>query len=380
MKRSSTTFTRSDTIDFLFDNDKKMDWIGKFKSAKYNRIFLVIDENVDQIWGKKIAKQLAKQNKDIFTFKVKPTEASKSITYYPKFISFLESHNANLKDLVIAVGGGIVIDLVSFSCSTYMRGLPFYVIATTLIGMIDASTAGKTCLSTKNSKNILGTFYYPLVVYSNIHFLDTYSWYYHRQGLSEIFKYGLLGSQALLDAQARYLKAKTAANLNKMIALGSDTRIAIRNIHPQASNLGHTFGHALEKMSGYKILHGDGFIPGTIIALHFGLQEGITTQATINKITQMIKDRGLNIYIDSNLDVDEWIKIMMTDKKSDSKYINLVLLKDVEQPYTAKTPFYSVTPKKLRKFLKSFLKSYPHQLDNCAKEIHTNNLEYKNDN
>ncbi len=369
MRRIVTAYKSKSTVEFLIDDDKQIAWVGKFDSNKYNRFFVIIDKNVNKIWGGLLKQRLKRHKKELFFFEVEAVEDSKSLSFYPKLVAFLELRKCNLEDLVIAIGGGVVIDLVSFTCSTYMRGLPFFIIATTLVGMVDASSAGKTCLSTKNNKNILGTFYYPLQVYNNIHFLETYSKYYHRQGLSEIFKYGLLGSEELLS---------NMDNLKKMIELGIKTRVAIRKKHPQASNLGHTFGQAIEKLTNYKILHGDAISVGTVIALYFGLDRGITTKEVIERIINMMRKQGLNLYLEKTLDIDKWVDAMMSDKKSSSKYLNLVLLRDIAKPYKKRNSFfYQTSPDVVRRFLKKFVKNYPYTKTNCAKFIRRNDLIYK---
>jgi 3-dehydroquinate synthetase len=376
MKKVDITYQSSNTIHFLIDDDLKFSWVKKFKT-NYNRFFVVIDENVQQQWGNALIKALKSHQKEVFIFSVKANENSKNIHFYPKLVKFLEKEKCNLSDLVIGVGGGIIIDLVSFTCSTYMRGLPMYLIPTTLIGMIDASTAGKTCLSTDENKNILGTFYYPKVVYNNISLLKTHSWYFHRQGLSESFKYGILCSPKLVDSLIKYEKNRSDTNLKKLVSLGIDARVEIRNIHPQASNLGHTFGHAIEKMSNYKILHGDAITVGSAISFYFSKEMGLMSEKTLHKLMNMIKELKLNVYLDSSYNVDRWIDLMMADKKSTSTHLNLVLLKDIYKPYTEKDwPFYKAKPSTVRSFLKKFMKTYTYLTKNIYRKLKTDSISY----
>jgi 3-dehydroquinate synthase len=133
---------------------------GNSRVISSTGFFVLIDKGVQRVWGEKINEQLRAHGKEIFTLEIEPTEASKSISYYPTVVGFLEENICNRYDLVIGIGGGIVIDVTSFVVSTYMRGLPLYIVATTLIGQVDASTAGKTCLNTAGSKNLLGTLSY----------------------------------------------------------------------------------------------------------------------------------------------------------------------------------------------------------------------------
>jgi 3-dehydroquinate synthase len=119
----------------------------------------------------------------------------------------------------------------------------------------------------------LGTFYYPLKVYNNISFVETNSNYYNRQGYSEIYKYALLDSKEFLDEINMYLGGgqKNPARLFKIIELTIEARSNIRQKDALASNLGHTFGHALEKITDFKVMHGDAIWVGTVMALYFGL-------------------------------------------------------------------------------------------------------------
>jgi len=370
MKTFSTSFERKDSIEFIIDDDREMKWISSFDSTNYERFFVVIDNNVKKEWGEKVVALLKEHKKEIFIFDADATEKTKSLSFYPELVSFLEKNKCNLSDIVIAAGGGVIIDLVSFPCSTYMRALPFFVIATTLIGMTDASTAGKTCLNTKESKNLLGTFYYPKTVYSNIHFLSTYSLYHHRQGLSEAFKYGLLGSAELVETLKDYIKTKSDAALTKMIQLAAETRIAIRKKDPLASNLGHTFGHAIEKISGFSILHGDAISAGTALSLYFAEQEGILGKNVREAIIALMKSLKLNLYIDESFDVDAWTEAMSRDKKSSSTGINLVLLTGLQQPYQkGGIPFYRTTKEKVKAFLQKMMKEYPYRIEGCAGKI-----------
>jgi 3-dehydroquinate synthetase len=374
----SLEYSKIDTIRFFITNEKKLNWIGTFDSKEYNRFFVIIDKNVFNIWGQKIYEQLNKHNKEIFTYQVEPVEFSKSIGFYPTMISYLEKYMCNRYDLIIAVGGGIILDLVSFLASTYMRGLPFYAFPTTIIGQVDATTAGKTCLNSENGKNVLGTFYYPLVVYNNINFLNTNSPYYSRQGFSEVFKYGLLASKQLLKKLGSYHETKSDEDLMDMIELTIKARSVIRKKDPLASNLGHTFGHAIEKLSNYKILHGDAITVGTVLALNFAKKVNFIKEETVNEIIAMIKNLHLNIYLDKDLNIDMLIHHMMHDKKSSVDKLNLVLITDIEQPYEQDNNlFYSTSPVILKEFLKEFLKNYKYRISNCANFIKENKLYYE---
>lgn len=367
MQTIDVTFERRDSIQFLLDDDAELAWIGSFDMSGYSRCFVFIDANVQRLWGDRLAAQLQRHRKPTHWLAVEPAESSKSLDFYPTALSFLETHGAGRYDLVIAIGGGIVIDLVSFLVSTYMRGLPLYAIPTTLIGQMDASTAGKTCLNTASAKNVLGTFYYPLVVYDNIAFLSTNSEYFLRQGYSETFKYGLLGCPELLDLLAEHHAAPTRATWLALVRTAIDTRVAIRKRDPLASNLGHTFGHAIETWSGYEILHGDAISAGTVMALHYAMAKGLIAASTVDAIVARMRALNLNVHFDRALRADDMIEKMLRDKKASADTLHLVLIRDVGVPYqTNGSSFYPAAATDVRDFLDDFLRTSEFGIDDCA--------------
>ena len=160
--------------------------------------------------------------------------------------------------------------------------------------------------------------------------------------------------------------------------MGIDARVKIRNIHPQASNLGHTFGHAIEKMSNYKILHGDAITIGSVISFYFSEELGLMSVKTREKLMSMIQELGLNLYLDSSYDIDQWIDLMMADKKSTATHLNLVLLKDIYSPYSSKNwPFYKIKPTVVKSFLEKFMKTYPYLVKNVHRKLKKELIQYE---
>lgn len=374
----NTEFIERSKVEFIQDDDQELNWLSSFNSDKYDRILIFIDQKVDNIWGEKIISNLKKHNKDLPTLKINSIEESKSMAFYPKAIKFLETNKCSRFDLVLAIGGGIVLDLVSFTVSTYMRGIPLIMIPTTLIGQTDASTAGKTCLNSHHSKNLLGTFYYPKIVYNNINFLNTNSNRFLRQGFSESFKYGLLNSKELIEYIISYHKSNDKNILQNIISQTIQSRIEIRHKDALASNLGHTFGHAMEKYSDYQILHGDAISAGTVMALHYAVHIGIMSEEIKNEIIEIMKTLGLNLYIDKQLTANELVQLMLLDKKSSSKILNLVLITDITIPYREDGRLFCKSmPFDVISFLEIFLKNYKYRIDNCAEFLEQDNIYYK---
>lgn len=362
-----TTYRHIYSTRFIIDTDPVYSRIKEMELEKYDRLFYIIDENVKALYENVILKGIEGDPEKTYIMSVKPEEKSKSIDFYPKLVEFLETHTAGRYDAVIAVGGGIVIDLVSFTVSTYMRGLPFFIIATTLIGQTDASTAGKTCLNSQNAKNLLGTFYYPKVVYNNVEMLRTCPKRITRQGLSEAFKYGLLtDGEVLRDIIAFSDLGFDTDLVERIVRKTIEARIQIRNVDPLASNLGHTFGHALEKYFNYEILHGDAILTGTVMAVSYGVEKGLMDETEKNKILSLMQRARLNIYIPTDLEPHRLVEFMRKDKKSSSRELHLVMIRGIGKPYRAETPFYAADYSDVEEFLHRYIAAYPYKKDNYA--------------
>ena len=359
LKDIEATYEHKYTTRFIIDKSLGFSRLREMELSKYERLFIVADEKAYAIYGDRIVDILETWNKEINVFTVEAVEYTKSIGFYPRLAEFLESNTAGRYDAVIAIGGGIVIDLVSFTVSTYMRGLPLFIIATTLIGQTDASTAGKTCLNSGNAKNLLGTFYYPEVVYNSIEIMKTCSPRITRQGLSEAFKYSLLTDGKLLGDIIKFQNSDFDSDImERIVEKTIQSRIKIRLIDPLASNLGHTFGHALEKYYDYQILHGDAILIGTVMAMGYGVKVGIMEQSEYDRIYDMMNEARLNTYISKELDTKKLVELMKKDKKSSSKKLHLVMINGVGRPYRSDTPFLEADYEDVEKYLEEFMESY----------------------
>ncbi len=355
---------------FIIDSSEDFERIDEIGISDYDRVFIVIDENVSKLYEEILLSKMINGTQELYVYRVKPVEESKSIAYYPKLVEFFEENTAGRYDAVVAVGGGIVIDLVSFTVSTYMRGLPFFIVATTLIGQTDASTAGKTCLNSYNTKNLLGTFFYPKVVYNSIPILKTNTKRITRQGLSEAFKYSLLTDGELLGDIIKFQNSDFDSDImEKIVEKTIQSRIKIRLVDPLASNLGHTFGHALEKYFDYQILHGDAILIGTVMAMGYGVKVGIMEQSEYDRIYDMMNEAHLNTYISTELDTKKLVALMKKDKKSSSKKLHLVMINGVGRPYRSDTPFLEADYEDVEKYLEEFMESYLHKEENYLNHI-----------
>ena len=375
LKDIEATYEHKYTTRFIIDKSLGFSRLREMELSKYERLFIVADEKAYAIYGDRIVDILETWNKEINVFTVEAVEYTKSIGFYPRLAEFLESNTAGRYDAVIAIGGGIVIDLVSFTVSTYMRGLPLFIIATTLIGQTDASTAGKTCLNSGNAKNLLGTFYYPEVVYNSIEIMKTCSPRITRQGLSEAFKYSLLTDGELLGDIIKFQNSDFDSDImEKIVEKTIQSRIKIRLVDPLASNLGHTFGHALEKYFDYQILHGDAILIGTVMAMGYGVKVGIMEQSEYDRIYDMMNEAHLNTYISTELDTKKLVELMKKDKKSSSKKLHLVMINGVGRPYRSDTPFLEADYEDVEKYLEVFMDSYLYKRNDYLEYLGKNDL------
>ncbi len=361
-------FTSNTSIQtkFIIDSDNNMCFLSDFESSSYDRFILVIDKNINSNSKINLIKSLLEQHgKKIISYEITAHESNKGLGQSVDLIKFLEKNTVGRFDLLVSIGGGFISDITSFVASIYMRGIPFLAIPTTLIGQVDAVTAGKTCINGPNTKNLLGSFYFPVFVYNNINLLDTLPEREFRQGWSEIFKYALLDSRMLIDLMREYFEKKSSNTLISIIEETLRIRLKIREIDPLASNLGHTFGHAFEKISNYKISHGDAISFGTLMAIRFGETYGVTKKGLHDQILDLMERFGLNTKFHTDFKSNEIANLMLKDKKSSSKRINLVLIKDIAEPYHVdRNCFYPIKENPMCSYLNEYFKENDNRLDN----------------
>ena len=361
MDQLDFTLEAKDNVSFLIDDNPNFGWLTNFQIEPSNRIYVIIYNYVNNNWGEQLRGQLNQHAKSIIWLPFESLEKNKELNNFIELIEILEHKGLSRFDVIIGIGSGVLLDIVSFTASVYMRGVPLILIPTTLIGQVDAATGGKTCVNSKKSKNLIGTYYMPRIVYNNIRFLDDLNEYHWRQGFSEILKYALLGSSHLLSLLLKYSHSPQDKVLFDIIKETIRVRVKIRKNDPLASNLGHTFGHAMEKLSKYNVGHGDAIASGILMAIKFGELQGITNPKLFDNVLEKMTMLSLNKYHDSDWTVNQIIYLMGKDKKSSSEKINLVLIKDIEKPYfNDSIPFYPIQPEPIKEFLDWYFMEYQH--------------------
>lgn len=243
-------------------------------------------------------------------------------------------NNFSRKDSIIALGGGIVGDVAGFVAATYMRGIPFYQVPTTLLSVVDSSVGGKTGVNFLEVKNLIGAFYQPEKVYADLNFLETLPLKEIISGAGEIFKYAFLADEEnyllIRNRLAKLLSEKKFdENLfARCIKLKSSV---VENDEKEISglrkvlNLGHTFAHAFESTMKFQIKHGEAVIAGIFASLIVSKKLGLVSESELKKYLSDFQFLPINKKLFS-IDLNTVIKFMKSDKKTSEGKIKLVLI------------------------------------------------------
>ena len=277
-------------------------------------------------------------DKTIEVITIKDGEHYKTIDTWSKIIDKLTAMRANRDTTIIALGGGVLGDIAGFAAATFMRGLPYIQVPTTLLAQVDSSVGGKTGVNHKDGKNLIGSFYQPTMVISDIDVLSTLPDREYKCGLAEIIKYGAIYdvdffawlesnmSELLIRYPEKLIYAISRSCQIKANIVGEDEfEIGKRAI----LNFGHTFGHALENIMGYgELLHGEAVAIGMIIASKLSPINSVER----NRLISLIKSANLPHKIELN-DENQMLDAMKTDKKVKNKKLRFVLLRSLGEAF-----------------------------------------------
>ena len=277
-------------------------------------------------------------DKTIEVITIKDGEHYKTIDTWSKIIDKLTAMRANRDTTIIALGGGVLGDIAGFAAATFMRGLPFIQVPTTLLAQVDSSVGGKTGVNHKDGKNLIGSFYQPRMVISDIDVLSTLPDREYKCGLAEIIKYG-----AIYDVDFfAWLESNMSGLLNRapkklIYAISRSCQIKANIVGEDEFeigkrailNFGHTFGHALENIMGYgELLHGEAVAIGMIIASKLSPINSLER----NRLISLIKSANLPHKIELN-DENQMLDVMKTDKKVKNKKLRFVLLRSLGEAF-----------------------------------------------
>jgi 3-dehydroquinate synthase len=262
-------------------------------------------------------------------------EASKNLREVERTCEWLAQQGYDRGASIVAIGGGATSDHGGFVASVYLRGIPFAVCSTTVLGMVDASVGGKTGVDLGAGKNLVGAFHQPRAVFADLGFLDTLPQREQAAGVAEIVKAGLIADADLLArleadaarpgglfAREALLQAIAAAVRVKVDVVTADEREAGRRA---ILNFGHTVGHALEAESGYGLLHGEAVALGMVAALAFGEARGATEKGLRGRAAKLLAQAGLPIDVEGRVS-DAVLARVEVDKKRRSNKVGFVFV------------------------------------------------------
>lgn len=319
--------------------------INKLYSNK--KVAIITDENVFHIYKAQIEESFKASGYDDKLFRfivIEPGENSKSLEKLKNVFEQLLDYNLTRSELIIAFGGGVVGDLAGFVASTYLRGVDYIQVPTTLLAQIDSSIGGKVAVNLEQGKNLIGSFYQPKKVLIDPSVLDTLPDKFIKDGLGEVIKYACIKDASFFELLLT-IKSKqqlfqnleyiiyTCCNIKKELVEKDEFDKGERML----LNFGHTMGHAIEKYFNYEYTHGEAVSLGMFYITTIGEKLGITQAGTAEKIKSILNNFNINYSLPS-LDKDKIKKTILLDKKNISGNINLILLKKIGHGFIESVP------------------------------------------
>jgi shikimate kinase/3-dehydroquinate synthase len=323
---------------------------------------VVTDENVARLHLPALQESLEKAGVRYSTIVVKPGEASKSLQTFGRVCDEALAAKIERRDLIVAFGGGVVGDLAGYVAASLRRGSRFVQIPTTLLSQVDSSVGGKTGINSIHGKNLIGAFHQPSLVLADVDVLRTLPPREFRAGYAEVVKYGLIGDKRFfewLEADAEAVFHSRAEQICA-VAVSCETKAAIvaRDETEQGDrallNLGHTFGHAFELLTGYdseRLVHGEGVAIGMACAARFSARLGLCAPEDADRVARHLASVGLPTEIRQipgwSCDAQAILRAMYQDKKVEGGALTFILLRGVGEAFIAK----SVEPSEALAFL-----------------------------
>ncbi len=341
----------------------KIDKILKANRLKFDKCLIVTDKNIPQKFKRLLYKKL-KTNK-LVKIEITASEKNKNYQTIEKIHKVLFENRFNREDCVISFGGGIIGDIVGFASSTFKRGIKFVNIPTTLLAQVDSSIGGKTGVNNKFGKNLIGSFYQPDLVVSDMNILASLPEREIICGYAEILKSSIIDNfnnflyldknlKKILNLKSPFIERSIikSCNLKKKVVEKDEKEKNYRKV----LNLGHTFAHAYESTLGFskKLNHGEAVILGIKNAVEFSFKRKILKKQKFNIILNHINRIGMKPKIErlfKKRHVSKIMNYMRSDKKNNSNNINVILVKDFGKIIID----FQINPTNLKKYLSSSL-------------------------
>ncbi len=319
----------------------------------FGKVAIITDSTVEKLYGKTVLENLQRQNISAQLFSFPAGEASKHIFTVQDLARSLVQANFDRKDLILALGGGVVGDVAGFLASIYLRGIPFVQVPTTLLAQVDSSVGGKTGVDLPEGKNLLGTFYQPVRVYIDPEVLKTLPSVELKNGLAEVIKYACTLKPRLFSYLARNSAKILACEeraLQWIISESCQAKAWVVSRDEKESglrrvlNFGHTIGHALEALANYQKPHGFCVAVGMVVSARLSENLNLAQAGLSQKIVALLQTFGLPTKIselDLNPEPEAIFTLIQRDKKVWKGKLTMVLLKDLGQYVFYENPPFS---------------------------------------
>jgi 3-dehydroquinate synthase len=330
-----------------------------FKQKLGTDAVIITNSKIGKLFAKDLKKALNKAKIRTHIFYVQDSEKSKSISEYVKIISKISALDTKKRLFLIALGGGVVGDLTGFMAATYKRGIPYIQVPTTLLGQVDSAIGGKTAVDLPSGKNLIGAFYQPKIVYSNIKLLKSLPDIQISSGLAEVVKYGVIVDEKFFGYIEKNYKKILKLNstcITHVIKTCSRIKAAIVEADEKETtglrsilNFGHTVGHALETAAGYsKLNHGQAISIGMVCAAEIANQMGILPQKELQRIIRILELLKLPVTA-KRINFNSVVKAFYRDKKFINGRIRMVIPSRIGHVFVTENISYNLIKKVIKK-------------------------------
>lgn len=305
------------------------------KSISVKKMFIITDETVDEHYGKTVETSLLGYGFEVLKYVINPGENSKNILTLAGIYAEMSEYNVTRSDIIIALGGGVVGDLAGFAASTYLRGIKYIQIPTTLLAQVDSSIGGKTAIDIAQGKNLVGSFYNPSFVLIDSEVLNTLDTRNLTSGMAEVIKYALIKDRELYDLLMKIdNKEELYKNLDEIIyrCCSIKKELVEKDQFDRGDrmllNFGHTLGHAIEAYYKYnKYLHGEAVAIGMKRITKLAVEKGLAQESLIEDVDKILGRYGM--LGKEEVSNKGLIKYIEKDKKKFGDKIKLAIVKDI---------------------------------------------------
>lgn len=312
---------------------------------EHRKLCIVTDSNVAPLYLEQVKQTVASLFREVHCFVFEAGEQQKQLSTVSKLYELLIQQQFDRNDLLLALGGGVTGDLTGFTAATYLRGIDFVQVPTSLLAQVDSSIGGKTGVDFQAYKNMVGAFHQPSLVYMNLQTLTTLPDREFISGLGEIIKHGLIKDRSYfqwIDDNKALIQQRDPFILQQMIYRSCQIKCDVVERDPKEGgerallNFGHTLGHSIEKLMHFSLLHGDCVAIGAQLASLISWKRGLLTEEELKTIDTLFAYFSFE-QCTSSLDFEEIVAATKSDKKMDQGQIQFILLHHIGEAIIDKT-------------------------------------------